>query len=405
MATCWTCGGWVSEFSYTCTGCASVAGIQGLRQDVAFGTAVQAIGFARLTSAVEQLEGAVTRGLDKVANAIIWGVEDIKWHLQQTQETLKQIDDTLRTPTQTQSNEFRLMAEQLAERGVLDEAQEFYEKALDLNRLDYRTYVSLAMVLLRRNNYQPAISVLERSLPHAPPSYDRHLRDLRSYSLRLIAHIHTCTDNHEAALEALRQAIQLSPTYHEAHYDYAKCSSLLHQPDECGKSLQVAIELEPFYWSLSRRDRAFVNAAGTVKRLLQDVRANVVLDIDGTVAKCQKIIAKYDEYLTALNCPGWVGRLARRIDAIKDFLEESRLSLQKSKAALPRDFTLLLKERERVKEQLRSISNEVDECPTARDIANAKKEFFFSLLPVILCCLLTVAVGIGLIIVVNRFAK
>src|SRR5262249_37412102 len=96
-----------------------------------------------------RLQATLTTGLSRIGSILEWGFNEISWQLQQQTEVLLDIDKTLKTPSETQANEYRRMADELQKRGVLDEAKEFYQKALSQNRLDYRTYVGFAHTLLR----------------------------------------------------------------------------------------------------------------------------------------------------------------------------------------------------------------------------------------------------------------
>jgi hypothetical protein len=48
-----------------------------------------------------------------LASVIQWGFEEIGWRLEQTNMLLQGIDETLKTPTATQANEWRQIAEKL----------------------------------------------------------------------------------------------------------------------------------------------------------------------------------------------------------------------------------------------------------------------------------------------------
>lgn len=239
MARCWTCGAHIDRPLFTCPACSTVKEIQGLRKQTAASldrlAEVQRRGF-------EELSGALSEGLSEIASVIEWGFEEINWQLQQQTTVLKSIDRTLKTPSQTQANEWRQMAEELRSRGVLDRSEEFFLKSLEANPLDYRTYVGLAEVYLQINTFDKAMAYLEESLPHAPKGrsqsqeqdwdeeweeeLERELRELereafeigeeanlranlwqnkeyfdyKSYSYRLIGHVYACKEEYPNAV-------------------------------------------------------------------------------------------------------------------------------------------------------------------------------------------------------------
>ena len=274
MARCWTCGSSVSGNHYRCSMCEdSLREIESLHETVSEGFAdlarIQVAGFNQLSDQ-----------LSEIATILEWGFGEISWQLQQQTDVLRSIDYTLKTPSETKANEWRLHAEELRRRGVLEESEEFFLKALNEYRLDYRIYVGLAETYLQINKFDKAKTLLEKSLPHAPKGdiaisagsdkiqdllqggkkilaikeyksrtgvglkeakdvidrmalgedvVDRiapHF-DWKSYSYRLIGHIYACEEDYIRALEALHLSIKLSPDYADGLYDFTQYASLL----------------------------------------------------------------------------------------------------------------------------------------------------------------------------------
>jgi len=212
MAKCWTCGAHVDGYHYTCSSCKSLSELKSLQKEIVshsrntserldYIAQVQQEGFAALAD-------SLSSGLSEIASAIEWGFGEIAWQLQQQTDVLRSIDQTLKTPSETKANEWRLQAEELRRRGVLEESEEFFLKALNEYRLDYRIYVGLAETYLQMNKFDKAKAFLEKSLPHAP----KKEIDYKSYSYRLIGHIHACDEDYSHAASILHTSIELSPT-------------------------------------------------------------------------------------------------------------------------------------------------------------------------------------------------
>ena len=163
MPACFTCGSSVDGFAYACPTCSSMTALSSLRHDLSTHSLNSAAMAVAQMAAFNEMKNALAKGLSEMATAIQWGFTELSWQVQQQTDVLKRIDETLLSPSETQANEFRTMAETLLRRAVFDEAEEFYKKSLNLNRLDYRTYIGLANVLLRRNAYQEALETLEKS--------------------------------------------------------------------------------------------------------------------------------------------------------------------------------------------------------------------------------------------------
>jgi len=351
MAECWTCGAQVESLQYACSSCRELKEIQNLQKKVAsfqgdvsdklnYLAQVQREGFQELTD-------TLSSGLSEIASAIEWGFGEIVWHLQQQTGILRSIDHTLKTPSETQANEYRKMAEELRRRGVFDESEEFYLKALELNRLDYRIYLGLAETYLQSNKFDKAKSALERSLPHAPdeimeiPAKDllgpitretfinvletekesKELREIffkiatgehtginpyilmnwKSYSYRLIGHIYACNGEYGKAAEDLKHSVELSSAYGDAHYDYAQYNAQIGNNETCLLHLEGAILRNPVYWYLAKEERHF----DPLRNEVEDLQVNIKLDafraLEPVTEKSQSGLSEASKAISAAN--------------------------------------------------------------------------------------------------------
>jgi Flp pilus assembly protein TadD len=164
MPRCFSCGSHVSALRFTCPACEGVGIMRDARQGTRDLAYIQQRGFEQLTAGLSN----ITEELSNLAGVLEWGFEEIKWEQQQQTGVLLSIDHTLKNPSQTQAHEWRRMAEELSRRGCLSEAEQWFQKALAEDPLDYQTYIGLAMVYLRNNEFDKARDILEKSLPHAP---------------------------------------------------------------------------------------------------------------------------------------------------------------------------------------------------------------------------------------------
>jgi tetratricopeptide (TPR) repeat protein len=170
MAKCWTCGSSISDLCYRCSACEDALRDIETSLSEGFGDIESSLseGFANLAEIQERGFNRLSANLSEIATILEWGFEELSWQLQQQTEVLRSIDHALKTPSETKANEWRLHAEELRRRGVLEESEEFFLKALNEYRLDYRIYVGLAETYLQMNKFDKAKTHLEKSLPHAP---------------------------------------------------------------------------------------------------------------------------------------------------------------------------------------------------------------------------------------------
>jgi len=289
----------VDEWSYSCPLCQNLKEFHELRKSAnldsvdhsqAFNKSVIPPAFCFQTlqklqqQALTLLETQPPDRLSAIASTIEWGFGEIEWQLLQQADALQNPELPLNTSSQVQAEEWRIMAEELRRRGVLDESEAFYLKALDLNRLDYRMYVGLAETYLQSNQLEHAKNMLEKSLPHAPASKDF---DYKSYSYRLIGHIYACGENYQEARSALRLSVQHSPRYLDGHYDAAQYAAQVGSLEDSLRFLQNILK-EPIYFFLVQQERNF------------DPIRNDVQSVLFTFALSHDVTAEYDQGVFAL---------------------------------------------------------------------------------------------------------
>jgi len=250
---CWSCGsdlaGGLRHF-FTCPLCSQVEELKSIKDTLEAGLEELSAQLANVTSILE------------------WGFEEVNWRLDQIKGILGSIDKTLKTPSQTQANEWRQIAEELRGREVLDESERFFLKSLETNPLDYRTYISLGKTYLQFGDGSKARLYWEKSLPHAP----KEEMDYKSYSYRLIGHLDFCEGNPQKAATILKKAVDLSPNYYFAYYDYAQYSALLGNKKDCLSSLVILMVKEPTLLELAEKEKNFEKLKKEIQILLQPIK-------------------------------------------------------------------------------------------------------------------------------------
>lgn len=272
MAKCWICQAQSGLGRFTCPNCREVEEIKSLQKEASELRQVQERAFEMLSNS-----------LQGVASVVEWGFQEMAWELAQQTDVLRSIDRTLKTPSETQANEWRQMAEELRRRGVLDESEKLFLNALESNPLDYRIYVGLAETYLRMERFDKAKIFLEKSLPHAP----KEKIDYRSYSYRLIGHIYACNEDYSQAVSVLQSAIELSPSYQEAIYDHAQYCAQKRDKENCLLSLKNAIMGVSFYFYLTQKERNFEPLSFDVKNLLRQISTDALDKAKTAISKLE----------------------------------------------------------------------------------------------------------------------
>jgi tetratricopeptide (TPR) repeat protein len=263
MARCWRCGTPIGVFRYKCSACEGIEKINGLREEMASK-------HRELASVFQKNLELLSHEFSNIATILEWGFDEVSWQLEQQTEVLKRIDRTLKTPVQTQANEWRQIAEEMRRRGVLDESEKFFLKSLEANPLDYRTWIGLGKAYLQMGKPDKARAYWGKSLPHAP----KKQIDYKSYSYRLIGHLDFCEDNPQKAAQVLKKAVELSPNYYPGHYDYAQYCALIGDKENCLSSLRIAILEEPLPLELVEKERNFDSVKTEVRKLLETIKSD-----------------------------------------------------------------------------------------------------------------------------------
>ena len=366
MARCWSCGAEIAGGpGYICSHCGQIAegeiteiiqleglrrGVDEVHKNLGVLTRVQREGFDKLASR-----------LSEVASVIEWGFEELRWQLEQQTEVLQSIDKTLKTPSETQANEWRQMAEELRNRGVLKEAESFFLKAVEADPLDYRIYIGLAQTYLQLEKFDRAKAFLEKSLPHALLEIQSEEKDeeyaayslpfdYKSYSYRLIGRIYFCEENYDQAALVLEKSIKLSPHYWEGHYDYAQYCALVDKKESCLGSLRLAVSANPLYFYLAGKERNFTPFRGEVDNLLEERKAEVLHEAEEAISLAEKELSKVRKAIPVihhafLRSVGWSesqikeGKISEKdrshVIETKKIYDKAQALLQEAKGKIP----------------------------------------------------------------------
>jgi len=342
--------------------------------------------------------------LSEVATIIEWGFEELTWELHQQTEVLRSIDHTLKTPSETKANEWRLMGEELRRRGVLDKAEQIFSKALEANPLDYRIYVGLAKTYLQMKKFDEAKVILERSLPHAPKmgmpiaqetdvservlslirkgkSYSATVvyykatgtewdkawnyiytikenlteytpLDYKSYSYRLIGRICACKEDFDQAVSNLRSAVRLSPLYTEAAYDLAQYCAQKGNKEACLHLKKAIKDGGSLFFYLAEKERNFEPLKREVQNLLIDIgkeamdcAETAICDAEKELKEAGKSVATAQQIKEQIKAHAFARHFIDETDLLESIEEcekaQSGLKLAKDKVA-SKDYNALL---------------------------------------------------------------
>lgn len=283
MSRCFSCGtefAGGAQYIFTCPSCENVEELKNIREETKRMNDSISAGFQALSDIQERGFNRLSEQLSSLTDIVEWGLTDIIWELHKQQDLISSIDETLKSPLQTQANELRIIAEELRNRNVLDESEKRFLQSLNKNPLDFRTYVGLAHTYLKNCKFNLARDILEKSLPHAPKGLiqienSQEEIDPRSYCYNIIARTYYCEGNYSRAFDSSGLAIKLSPGYHEAQFEYARYAALLSDTKSCISSLKTAISCNPKYFVLAQKNKDMKLCHSEITQLLNSLMADI----------------------------------------------------------------------------------------------------------------------------------
>lgn len=160
--------------------------------------------------------------------------------------------------------------------------------------------------------------------------------DHKSYSYRLIGHIYACKEEYPSAVSALRSAVELSPTYCPAIYDFAQYSAQLRDKETCVSMLKEAIDADIFYFYLAEKESNFAPLSREVGNLLDEISTDAsdrakaeITKAQGMISDAENSIAEAEEAMR--KCPNRSELLSSSYRALED--AKSRVGMAESKVA------------------------------------------------------------------------
>ncbi|MEA3415827.1 MAG: hypothetical protein U9R02_06675 [Thermodesulfobacteriota bacterium] len=171
--------------------------------------------FDRMSDRVSQSLGEVVGAIQELTDIFEFNHAEMMWQMERQLEVLTGIHDMVKNPRATESDEILKMGMASLERGMVTESLSLLQEAVKLNPLDYRIYITMGYTYLRMDDLKNARDRFEYALKNARTNY------YKSFSLLLISRVYYCLEDIKKALDSAKLAMDLSPDYPEARYQYA----------------------------------------------------------------------------------------------------------------------------------------------------------------------------------------
>lgn len=157
-------------------------------------------------------------------------IRDIQFFFGQKKiDLLTSIDETLKSPNQTESNEKLKLGLELLKLNKFKKAKRMFEESPDLNPLQFQSYIYLTLICLQLKEYEQALEYAEESIDFLPKKtyYDDDTKDIISYARYLAARTYEKNNNLQEALKQIEIALSWNNKKEEYHYEQARYFTLL----------------------------------------------------------------------------------------------------------------------------------------------------------------------------------
>jgi tetratricopeptide (TPR) repeat protein len=201
------------------------------------------------------IDYSTATGLADLKAGFEYGVSQVVWQLERSQETLVSIARTFEEPLDTQARELRKRAQQAYRNGMatsdetrrrwMEDALSDYLEAIQRNRYDFTLHFDVATIFWQeKGDLASAAVYYEEAARYAAPTSDYYA----SYALLHLGQVRRLQDDFGHAYSAAREAVRLSPDLAQASYDLALYCSLTRRYEECVEALRKAAEADELYW-------------------------------------------------------------------------------------------------------------------------------------------------------------
>jgi len=164
-----------------------------------------------LSRVIDEIGGAIY----ELADAFRFAHAEEMWYAEKQLDVLTGIHDMAENRLATEANERYRQGMNSLSVGRLDDALIAFKAAMELNMVDYRIHIAMGHTYIGKDDLSNALESFNAAYDYARTNY------YKSYALLLIARAKYCMGKIEEATKDAKRAVELSPDYAEAHYQYA----------------------------------------------------------------------------------------------------------------------------------------------------------------------------------------
>jgi len=244
-----------------------------------------------ITERVVDIGSEISGAIYELADAFKFAHAEEMWYAEKQLEVLTGIREAIEySETITKANALLEIGVKSLKLDMIEESIEKLQEAVKANPLDYRIYIAMGHAYLRKDDLENALNRFEYALKTARTNY------YKSYALLLIARAKYCMGKIEEATKDAKRAVELSPDYAEAHYQYAvyeaqRLQRAIKMSEQeiaiITQSLRKAIEQDKSYFVKAKVDMSFDSIRSNVNALLEEILQETRVKAEQAILKAE----------------------------------------------------------------------------------------------------------------------
>jgi len=259
----------------------------------------------RIVDIGSEIGGEIGSAIYELADAFRFAHAEEMWYAEKQLEVLTGIHDMTKNRRATEADELYRQGRYSLSVGRLDDALISFKDAVELYKGDYRVRIAMGHTYIGKDDLPNALECFSAAYDYARTNY------YKSFALLLIARAKYCMGKIEEATKDAKRAVELSPDYAEAHYQYAvlrssKVAEEIKMSDQeiaiIIRSLRKAIERDKNYFVKAKIDKNFDSIRSEVDVLLKEILQEKKVKAEQAILKAESKIHIMEKWFNGEWC-------------------------------------------------------------------------------------------------------
>lgn len=277
-------------------------------------------GFLHVSDSIDKLSNDLNYGLYDLKSSFEWGMSEIIWYIEQTNEHLKQILEVLKSPLSTQAQEYKERGLFAYKSNWFEDALLELEKAKEINKYDFTIHFTIGLIyhfhFIDKNK---AIDNYKWALKYAKPSSDYYY----SYVLLHLALAYSSIGNFLDAEKYSDEAMHTIENFAEAYYQNAQYNAFLGNKTKVIDNLKKAISIDHHYIIKASNDNIFKENKVDLNPLYIQFKEEEKTNAINTLEKYKNVYSQFIDLIENIsNSNTYQKALSYLLKSINEFISK-----------------------------------------------------------------------------------